>query len=639
MNTFHSRLRFVSLQAKFLWGTVLVLALVMVALMVIAEHRQRAAIIAEVQERGTVLARSLAAISTGPLLLYNFTALEQNVARVAKEADVKYAIVLDLEGKVAAHSRHPELVGSILKDPVSERAALAEAPLVQEAVLEGSRESLYDFAVPVQVERQRWGTVRVGLSKRRMEAEIAKTRWELTLLAIATMVLGGMASALMARRIARPVRQLAEGVAAISRGELDQRIEPSTSDEIGRLALAFNHMASQLLQQRAALEGAHAELRRRFAELSDLKSYTDNIFDSLTSGIITLDLEGRVVTLNAAAEGLTGYPLTEVRGRFAVEAFAHAPEIAELLMETVSSRVGAALVSATLTRRDGTSIPVEITTAPLKGGEGKDLGVVAVLRDLTVVRQLEEQLRRSERLAALGTLAAGLAHEIKNPLTSLLIFSQQLSRRFEDQGFREKFGTVVPRELERINRIVEGLLQLARPTRLNLGPVRVPDLLERALELYANQIETKRITVVREYVGGLPTIEADAEHLYRALVNLVVNALDAMGEGGRLTLRAGWSDGADPLAAARRWTPDHRLKVEIEDTGKGIAASEATKIFNPFFTTKPHGTGLGLAIAHKIIEDHGGTIGVRSTPGSGTTVSVLLPLAAEGPLGWRDDGA
>jgi PAS domain S-box-containing protein len=611
----------------------------MVALMIIAEHRQRAAIIDEVQERGAVLARNLAAISTGPLLLYNFTALEQNVARVAKEADVKYAIVLDLEGKVAAHSRHPEQVGSILRDPVSERAVLAEASLIQEAVLAGSGKSLYDFAVPVQVERQRWGTVRVGLSKRRMEAEIAKTRWELALLAVATLVLGGLASALMARRIARPVRQLAEGVVAISRGELDQRIEPSTSDEIGRLALAFNHMASQLLQQRAALEGAHAELRRRFGELSDLKSYTDNIFDSLTSGIITLDLEGRVVTLNAAAEGLTGCSLAEVRGRFSVEAFAHAPEVAELLMETVSSRVGAAPVSATLRRRDGTSIPVEITTAALKGGEGKDLGVVAVLRDLTVVRQLEEQLRRSERLAALGTLAAGLAHEIKNPLTSVLIFSQQLSRRFEDRGFREKFGTVVPRELERINRIVEGLLQLARPTRLNLGPVRVPDLLERALELYANQIETNRITVVREYAGRLPAIEADAEHLYRALVNLVVNALDAMGEGGRLTLRARWGDSGDPFPGARGGVPNSRLKVEIEDTGKGIASSEATRIFNPFFTTKPGGTGLGLAITHKIVEDHGGTISVRSTPGSGTTVSVLLPLTAERQLGRRDDGA
>ncbi|MBI4591782.1 MAG: HAMP domain-containing protein [Candidatus Rokubacteria bacterium] len=639
MTAFHPRLRFVSLQTRFLWGTVLLIALVMAALMVIVEHRQRVAIIDEVQERGAVLARNLAAISTGPLLLYNFTALEQNVTQVAEETDVVYAIVLDLEGKVAAHSKHPERVGAAMTDPASARAAGAEAPLIQETVLAEHRESLYDFAVPIQVERQRWGTVRVGLSKRRMEAEIAKTRRELALLAVLTLVVGGLASALVARRIARPVRRLADGVAAVSRGELNQRIEASTSDEIGHLALAFNHMASQLLQQRTQLEVAHAELRQRFAELSDLKSYTDNILGSLTSGIITLDREGRVVTLNAAAEVLTGCSLAEVRGRFCTEAFAHAPEVGELLMGTVASRVGVTLVSATLRRRDTTSIPVEITTAPLKGGDGKDLGVVAVLRDLTAVRQLEEQLRRSERLAGLGTLAAGLAHEIKNPLTSLLIYSQQLSRRFGDERFRQNFETVVPRELERINNIVESLLQLARPTRLSLRPVQLPDLLERALELYANQIEAKQITVVREYVHALPPIQADQEHLYRALVNLVVNALDAMGKGGRLTLRAGLGDGVDPFLAPRRWAFTRQLKVEVEDTGPGISSSKTGEIFNPFFTTKPGGTGLGLAMTHKIIEAHGGTITFRSVPGTGTTFTVLLPLTAEPQAERRGNGA
>ncbi|MBI2553886.1 MAG: HAMP domain-containing protein, partial [Candidatus Rokubacteria bacterium] len=320
-------------------------------------------------------ARNLAAVSTGPLLLYDFTALEQNVAQVAQETDVAYAIILDAEGRVAARSGRPAEVGSIPQDPVSQRALKADAPLVQETAAPDTGLSLYEFVVPVTVEGQRWGTVRVALSKRRMEAEIAKTQRELALLAVVTLILGGVASALVARRIARPVRQLAEGVAAISRGELDQRIEPATSDEIGRLAVAFNHMASQLFQQRSALEAAHSELRQRFAELSDLKSYTDNILGSLTNGIITLDLEGRVVTLNRAAESITGCSLAEVTGRFSTEVFAHSPEVGELLMETVGSRVGVAFVSMILRRPDGTSVPIEISTAPLKGSEGKDAAV------------------------------------------------------------------------------------------------------------------------------------------------------------------------------------------------------------------------------------------------------------------------
>ena len=161
-----------------------------------------------------------------------------------------------------------------------------------------------------------------------------------------------------------------------------------------------------------------------------------------------------------------------------------------------------------------------MTTTPLRGAEGQSLGVVAILRDLTPVRQLEEQLRRSDRLAALGTLAAGLAHEIKNPLTSIMTFSRHVARRFDDERFRQRFQSVVPRELERINAIVDGLLRLARPARLVLAPVHLPPLIEQALELYAPQIEARRIGVRREWPVGMPPIPGDAEHLYQAILNL-----------------------------------------------------------------------------------------------------------------------
>jgi PAS domain S-box-containing protein len=594
----------------------------------VVEHRQRAAIIEEVQRRGEVIARNLAALSQGPLLLYNFTALEQNVARVASEADVVYATILDAEGKVATHSRHPELAGEALQGPADVLAARAEHFLVNEFVLGDIGESIYDFVVPIIIDGQRWGTVRVGLSRRRMEAEIRETRWELGLLTGVTLILGGMVAALVARRIARPVRQLAEGVAGISRGELNQRILPASSDEIGQLAVAFNHMASQLLQQHTALETAHADLRRHFEELADLKSYTDSILQSLTSGIVTLDLDGRVVTMNPAAELMTGLFAPEAAGRYCSEVFAHTPEVVEILMETLARRAGVAATSVVLRKRNGTPLPIELGTATLAGADGKELGVVGVLRDLTVVRELEAQLRRSDRLAALGTLAAGLAHEIKNPLTSVRTFTRLVPRKFDNPRFRETFERVVPRELDRINGICERLLELARPRRLRRRPVALPALLERVVELHANQIEAKQITVDREYSSDLPIIEADAEHLYQALLNLIGNALEAMAPGGRLTLRAGWSE--DPVRLPSfRGTVARRIAVEIEDTGAGIPSSDADKIFNPFFTTKEGGTGLGLALAHKIIEDHEGSITCRSVPGVGTTFRVLLPVVGD----------
>ncbi|MBI4594110.1 MAG: PAS domain-containing sensor histidine kinase, partial [Candidatus Rokubacteria bacterium] len=312
--------------------------------------------------------------------------------------------------------------------------------------------------------------------------------------------------------------------------------------------------------------------------------------------------------------------------RYCTEVFAHTLELGDILMETLTSRAPIASVPLTLRRRNGAGCPVELSTAPLKGGDGKDLGAVAVLRDLTVVRQLETQLRRSDQLAALGTLAAGLAHEIKNPLTSLLTFSRHLHRKFDDEHFRERFQSVVPRELERINEIVERLLELARPARLNLTLVRLPALLDRVLELYANQIEAKQIAPVRQYARDVPPVQADEEGLYQVLVNLVGNALDATEGRGRLILRLGWSEaGSRP---ARR-VFNRRVLIEIEDTGSGIPPSESDRVFTPFFTTKPGGTGLGLAITHKIVEDHGGSIDFRSVPGVGTTFRVVLPLVAE----------
>ena len=624
-----------SLRAQLLLGTFLVSVLVMTAVIVVVDHRQRVAIVEEVQRRGDALARNLAAISYGPLLLYNFNAWEQNVDQVATEADVVYAVVLDADGKVAAHSRHPERVGLLLRGDAHERAAGATEPLTQEMVTSAGV-AVYDFAIPVIVDERKWGTVRLGLSKTRMDAEIRRTGLELGALTLVTLLLGGMAAALVARRIARPVQQLAEGAAAIARGELNQRIEPSTADEIGRLAAAFNDMAAQLLHQRTALEEAHGGLRRQFEELADLKSYTDNILGSLTSGIVTIDLDGRVVTLNPTAELLTGFFRGEAAGRYCTELFAHTPEISDLLTETLASRAPIASVPLTLRRRNGTTLPIEFSTAPLKGGEGKDLGVIGVFRDVTLVRRLESDLRRSDRLAALGTLAAGLAHEIKNPLTSLLTFSRHLDRKFDDPNFRERFGSVVPRELERINGIVERLLELARPSRMSFTLVRLPELIDRALELYVDQFDDRRVEVVREYARDVPPIQADKDALYRVFVNLVANALDAMPRGGRLTVRASWAGTGDPVPPAH-WRPTSRVKVEVEDTGVGIEPSENDRIFNPFYTTRDSGTGLGLALAHKIVQDHGGVISFQSARGRGTTFTIVLSLVPDPPSSLGDE--
>jgi PAS domain S-box-containing protein len=255
----------------------------------------------------------------------------------------------------------------------------------------------------------------------------------------------------------------------------------------------------------------------------------------MTSGVLTLDLEGRVITMNSSMEYLTGLD-RGILGRYAIEVFGGAQEVLEALLETLSNAVPVRLPSVAISRADGSIVLAEVTTSPLRGSEAKALGVVGVFRDLTAIRELEGQLRRADRLAAVGALAAGLAHEIKNPLVSLRTYTQLLPERFNDEGYRRKFREVVLPELDRINEIVEGLLDLSRPARLVFDRVSLPWVVDRILLLYSGPIEEKKIQVVRDDAYDLLAVRADAEYLYRAIMNIVANAIESMDSGGRLTI-------------------------------------------------------------------------------------------------------
>jgi PAS domain S-box-containing protein len=623
---------FRSLRAKLLAGTLLVVAAVMGTLVVIVEHHLRESIVSEVHQRGLVVARDLAAVSTDPLVLYDYTQLEQNVARLNGEPDVAYAMILDRDGRVAAHSHRPEVVGTILADAVLGRILAADAPVAQEVMTAGG-DALYDFAVPMTVDGQRWGTARIGLSRERMEAEIGETRRQLVGLAVLVLVGAGLASALVAGRIARPVRQLAAGAGAIARGDLEQRVEPTTRDEIGRLADAFNEMSRQLREQRAALveqrtelEAAHAELRRRFAELSDLQSYTDNILDSLANGIVTLDLEARVVTLNGVAEALFGVSGRTARGRPVAEVLGRAPELVTLLQGAVRDRAG---TTATLTvpGRPAGALPVELTTATLKGGGGQDLGVVAVLRDLTAVRSLEAQLRQAQKMEAVGRLAGGVAHDFNNLLTVITGRSQILLLKLAPESPLRRDVELVEETAHRASALTRQLLAFSRKQLVQPRVVDLNDVV-RGLESMLGRVIGEDITLAVALDPAPARVRADPTQLEQMITNLVVNARDAMPLGGRLTLETGrtWID--EPLARQHVGVrPGPHVRLVVRDTGIGMDAVTRAHIFEPFFTTKGpgKGTGLGLATVYGIVTQAGGAIAVESEPGQGATFVIHLP--------------
>jgi signal transduction histidine kinase len=256
------------------------------------------------------------------------------------------------------------------------------------------------------------------------------------------------------------------------------------------------------------------------------------------------------------------------------------------------------------------------------------LGALVVLTDITALKRLELQIRRSDRLASLGTLSAGMAHEIKNPLVSIKTFAQLLPERYQDSDFRETFSNLIGHEIDRIDSLVNQLLRFARPAKPLLRPMHVHDVLEKSLMLVGHRLYQKEIKLSRSWNADVDTIRADADQMEQVFLNFFLNAMDAMKQGGELTVTTEIRSAAE-WATAANGSNGHRdevLRVSVRDNGEGIKSEDIAHVFDPFFTTKDYGTGLGLSVVHGIIQEHGGQIEVESELAKGTAFHILLPL-------------
>jgi two-component system sensor histidine kinase PilS (NtrC family) len=341
-----------------------------------------------------------------------------------------------------------------------------------------------------------------------------------------------------------------------------------------------------------ALQGARKELAKRETELKGLEELHRSIVESVASGILTTDVQGRVTYLNGAAARLTGLSLKDVRGS----------PLANTL-PALSADHGEAVFGPRVVGYSAASLTME---------EG---GRVIVLQDLTELRRMEDEVRRADRLAALGKLSAGLAHEIRNPLASMCGSVALLGR---SPGLAEKerrLLEIVFREGERLEKLVREFLAFARPAEPRMVPIELGQLLDETLSVFRLDAKAAQLTVANEPPQLFVTVLGDAGQLRQVLWNLLSNAAEAAGTGG--TVRA------------RLRRADSMAVMEVEDTGPGIPADDLERIFDPFFTTKESGTGLGLAIVHRIVEAHGGQLSVSSEPGK-TRFSIALPEVASG---------
>ncbi|HWP49005.1 MAG TPA: ATP-binding protein [Candidatus Limnocylindrales bacterium] len=357
----------------------------------------------------------------------------------------------------------------------------------------------------------------------------------------------------------------------------------------------------------------------------DIKTLYENILSSLRDGIIVIDINKKITLFNQAAEHLLDLPASQACGKNFDDLPAMDSEIRLLIRDTLLTGKTFSSHKRSLFLKNGKTLSLDIATSPLFNQQGDIYGVVIVLRDLTAIKDLEEEIRRKDILASMGSVAAGIAHEIKNPLGSIIGASQLLYEEVKNNPELAEYLKVVIKEAERVNRLIEDLLSLTKPTRLNFKKVNIHEILKNILLL--ESASSTKIIFQEEYDPSLPEILADREKLTQVFLNLIHNGIEAMSGQGiiKLVTRVSTDCYISRTGPEKRSRP--MIVVEIHDQGEGIPEDAIEKLFTPFYTTKPKGVGLGLAISHKIIEEHEGFIKVESKIGKGSIFKVYLPLS------------
>lgn len=441
-----------------------------------------------------------------------------------------------------------------------------------------------------------------------------------------TVILGGGSAALVlmvatlqliARSITGPLATLAKAVGSTPVGAVPTLAPTTRRDEIGNLARAIHTMSEQIRTHVATVERSEADQRRLNESLSASESKFRSLVDLAPFGIFTTT--GFAITFsNRYNQELAGLD-AEGGHPDAFRAAIH-PEDRDRVLTEFAKAVEAGRPYETVFRflqQDGSSRKVLSRRIPLAHQPGEPVRYQGFNIDVTALDQMQVRLSRAERLATLGQVAAGIAHEIRNPLVGIGATTRLLMDDFEATDPRRADLDVILKETKRLDRIVTQIVEYARPRELVIAPFDAADLAAESLKLLDAAVAAKRIAVTTAMPPLLPPVQGDRDHIKQVLLNLIQNAIEAMGEEGALTIAAAVSSRGG----------DRGMTISVTDTGRGIASKDLPHIFDPFFTSGKHtGTGLGLAICRNIVEAHSGDIQVVSEVGRGTTVRLWLPI-------------
>jgi signal transduction histidine kinase len=513
--------------------------------------------------------------------------------------NVTYAAIVNRDGVAVAHSS-PSEEGKSIPDQEDLSAILDRSAASLLRTVYSDR--TFEVRQPLLFGEQQFGSIRIGISTLLVKDELRKAFNAAMQGVVLALIISTIVAMLLAQWMLRPIHVIQSGLTRLGRGELDVRLELPEGAEFKDLGSSFDAVSAQLSESRA----------RALSTPTDFESVVDNLEDA----VALFDPLGKLMFSNPAM----GVALPDLASDTTVRG---------LIERTLASRQAQGPVSV-----DRAGDERMLMTHPIDDGQGKFVGAMLVARNLGYMNQVHSTLNYSRKLAALGRLMAGVAHEVRNPLNAMTIHLEllkgKLSRILQPVAAGgtptsdlqppasasdvSRHVTIISSEIQRLDQVLTGFLKFARPDELNLQPVQLPAVISDVVTSVTPEAERLRVTVKYECPADLPLINADPGMLRQALLNLALNACQAMPDGGTLRI-------------ACRPTARGRVEIDVEDTGVGIAPEHLQKIFDLYFTTKEKGSGIGLSMVYRIVQLHDGEVEVQSTPGRGTRFRLVFPQA------------
>ena len=515
--------------------------------------------------------------------------------------NVTYAAIVNREGVAVAHS-NPSEEGK----PLAEQEDLM--PILGRGSVDIIRTVLSDreFEVrqPLLFGEQEFGSIRIGISTLLVKDELRKAFNAAMQGVLLALVISTLVSMLLAQWMLRPIHVIQSGLNRLGRGELDVRLDLPEGAEFKDLGSSFDAVSAQLSESRA----------KALTTGTDFESVVDNLEDA----VALFGPEGTLMFCNPAMNTV-------------LPDFASRDVVRTLIEQTLASRKPQGPATTQMSPDDPAG-ELLLITHPIDDGHGKFTGAMLVARNLGYMNQVHSTLNYSRKAAALGRLMAGVAHEVKNPLNAMTIHLEllktKLARKSQPVAASgtpipdsrspipdlDKHVQVISSEIKRLDQVLNGFLKFARPDELKLQPVHLPALISDIVTSVTPEAQSVGVTVKHDCGADLPPINADPGMMQQALLNLALNACQAMPDGGTLRITC-------------RKASRSRVEIDVEDTGVGIAPENLQKIFDLYFTTKEKGSGIGLSMVYRTVQLHDGEVEVQSTPGRGTRFRLVLPQA------------